>query len=226
MQGEMVFADVQQLLHEEEEEEGGEQEQKEEEEKDAEIDVPVLDIEMLSSQSNLTSQSDDNYEPASKKLICEGATCALKRKKDLAQWEKDIEKGGTNWNKYATIDKWTFDRFIEARRHNEHVTTRILQQWAASAALQYTTDTDFKFSASLSWAKKFKQKHRIRQRHVTKYVSFKDTTTFEDTLEATDLFQKQMTPLISAFDPDYVINTDQTGCEYRMNIRRTLSYRG
>ncbi|KMQ88865.1 tigger transposable element-derived protein 6-like protein [Lasius niger] len=137
---------------------------------------------------------------------------ALKRKKDTVG-----EKDGTNWDKYATIDKWTFDQFIEARRRNEHVTIRILQQWAASAALQYTTDTDFKFSASLSWAKKFKRKHRI-QRHVTKYVSFKDTTTFKDTLKAADLFQKQTAPLISAFDPDNVINTDQMGCEYRMNI--------
>lgn len=50
--------------------------------------------------------------------------------------------------------------------------------------------------------------------------------TFEDTLEAADLFQKQTAPLISEFDPDYVVNTDQTGCEYRMNIRRALSYRG
>ncbi|EZA53602.1 hypothetical protein X777_06931 [Ooceraea biroi] len=61
MQGEMVFADVQQLLHEEEE---GEQEKGKQEEKDAEIDVPVSDMEILSSQSSSTSQSDDNYEPA------------------------------------------------------------------------------------------------------------------------------------------------------------------
>lgn len=70
MQGEMMFADVQELLHEEEE---GQQE--EGEEKDVEIDVPEM-----SSHSSSTSQSDDNYEPANKKLTCAGTLLDVKIK--------------------------------------------------------------------------------------------------------------------------------------------------
>jgi hypothetical protein len=32
--------------------------------------------------------------------------------------------------------------------------------------------------------------------------------------------------MISDYDPDYVINTDQTGCEFHVNIRRTLPHKG
>lgn len=59
----MMFADEQELLHEEE---------------DALIDVPVLDTKILSSQSSPTSQSDDNYEPANKKLTCAGIPLDVK----------------------------------------------------------------------------------------------------------------------------------------------------
>jgi hypothetical protein len=41
-----------------------------------------------------------------------------------------------------------------------------------------------------------------------------------------ELFQKRTATLIPDYSRDCVINTDQTGCEYRVNIRRTLSHQG
>lgn len=106
----------------------------------------------------------------------------------MKKWEKDIEKGGTNRDKYAAIDKWTYDRFVEARERAEHVTTTTLQRWAMGAAMQYISgDRDFKFTASLSWVKNFKKKHRIRQRHVTKYVSHKEIATFQQILQTAEM---------------------------------------
>jgi hypothetical protein len=37
---------------------------------------------------------------------------------------------------------------------------------------------------------KFQEKHKIRQRHVTKYISSKDNATFEETVETAELFKK------------------------------------
>ncbi|KAL1492465.1 hypothetical protein ABEB36_010717 [Hypothenemus hampei] len=39
----------------------------------------------------------------------------LKSKDDIRRWECDIVKGGTIFDKYATIDSRTYDRFVESR---------------------------------------------------------------------------------------------------------------
>jgi hypothetical protein len=38
----------------------------------------------------------------------------------------------------------------------------------------------FPFKDSAGWIQNFKKKHKIRQRHVTKYISSKENTTFEE----------------------------------------------
>ena len=48
----------------------------------------------------------------------------------------------------------------------------------------------------------------------------------EDTTKAATKFQAQTCAIIERSNPDYVINTDQTGCEYRTPIKRTLSFKG
>lgn len=127
---------------------------------------------------------------------------------DLAKWEKHIKNGGSIFDKYAMIDSWTYDRFTEARQINQQVTTRNLQQWALSVASQFK-NLDFK--ASNSWVERFKRKHRIRQRKITKYVSERESATIEETLAAAENFRIQTRDLIPKFNPNFVINTDQTG---------------
>ena len=118
-----------------------------------------------------------------------------------------------------------YDRFVEARAAKHLVTTRTLQQWAMAAAFQFISP-EFSFMASKHWVTRFKKEHRIRHRHVTKYVSNSDRDSFENTSKAAKLFQEQTSDIIKKYDPDFVINTDQTGCEYRINIHRTLSHKG
>jgi hypothetical protein len=49
----------------------------------------------------------------------------------------------------------------------------------------------FHFKASSGWVKDFRKNSRIRQ--VTKYVSSrKDNTTFEETVDCNEMFQKQL----------------------------------
>jgi hypothetical protein len=105
------------------------------------------------------------------------------------------------------------------------VTTRTLQQWAMTAAFPFLSD-DFRFEASSTWVTAFKRKHKIKQRKITKYVSKRDIATMEETVEAAEKFQRQTKLLISKFDLDLVINTDQTGCQYQMTYNRSLDYQG
>ncbi|XP_070171198.1 uncharacterized protein [Polyergus mexicanus] len=149
----------------------------------------------------------------------------LKRKDHLQRWKENVQKGGTRIDKLRTIDSETFDRFTEARHCLEQVTTRTLQQWAMAAAFSFLSD-NFRFEASLTWAKVFKRKHKIRQRKITKYVSKRDIVTLEKTVKAAEKFQKQTRFLIPSFDLDLVINTDQTGCQNQTIYNRSLDFQG
>ena len=47
-----------------------------------------------------------------------------------------------------------------------------------------------------------------------------------DILDTAQSFQTSCFQVISGCNLDYVINTDQTGCEYRVDPQRTLDTRG
>lgn len=132
----------------------------------------------------------------------------LKRMDHLKVWRKDVECGGSQYDKFYVIDTWTYDRFVEARQNYKQVTTRNLQQWALAAASQFP---DIKFKASERWVNKFKQRHNICQRKITKFVSEKEMYTIEEILASAETFRIQTKRLISDFDGDFIINTDQTG---------------
>jgi hypothetical protein len=188
----------------------------------------------------LNSQDDADYVPLDYKIMVVNLAKAhpkwklkslqskgahrLKYMRDLKIWDEHIKSGGTRKDKCNTIDSWTYDRFVEARRSCQQVTTRNLQQWALAAAGQFA---DFKFKASERWAAKFKTRHRIRQRKVIKFVSEKETTTIEKTLFAAENFRVQARALIQNFNKDFVINTDQTGkllfvCVNRKTLFNTI----
>jgi hypothetical protein len=149
----------------------------------------------------------------------------LKHKGMLAIWEKDIKAGGTKLDKLEMIDRWVYDRFVEARNRNQPVMTRTLQEWAISASFQHLSP-GFEFSASTTWVASFKKRHRIVQRKVTKYVSTSEQASIEEIVQSAIRFQNQTKSLISKYNRDYIINTDQTGCAYRGDIKRTLSQKG
>ncbi|CAK9809181.1 hypothetical protein ANTQUA_LOCUS5921 [Anthophora quadrimaculata] len=150
----------------------------------------------------------------------------LKRKDQVAIWKEEILSGGTKYDKFRHIEKWTFTRFTEARQAYAPVSTRTLQEWAIVAAMPYISDT-FRFSTSRSWLINFKRKHNIRQRQVTRYLSRRKITTLQEIEESAKRFH-QTKNIITAgkIPPHFIINTDQTGCEYRTNIKRSLSHKG
>ncbi|KMQ85982.1 hypothetical protein RF55_15184 [Lasius niger] len=105
----------------------------------------------------------------------------------LRTWKEDVKRGGTVIGKYIQIETQTFEYFKEARECFEQVTTRTLQQWAMAIAFPFLTE-DFTFSASKSWVTKFKNKYRIKQRKITRFVSRREHVSFEEILEAAKKF--------------------------------------
>ena len=149
----------------------------------------------------------------------------LKSSSQLAKWKRLVGQDGSARDKYCAISEWTYGMFSEARAVKQQVTTRMLRQWALQAANQFWANNT-NFTASRTWVISFKRQHRIRQRKVTRFVSKADVTSFDDILNSARIFQQQTRQIVPLFDPDYVINTDQTGCEYKIHPKRTLSFQG
>ncbi|KYN27428.1 hypothetical protein ALC57_03184 [Trachymyrmex cornetzi] len=133
--------------------------------------------------------------------------------------------GGGKKEKYDQINEWTLDRFKEARNEKKPVTTRMLLQWGTQAALQYESE-DFHFVASESWVTRLKASNRICQRKVTRYIKSINALDTDTIISEATKFQKRISKIITKFDLNFVINTDQTGCEYRSDVRRSLSGKG
>lgn len=85
---------------------------------------------------------------------------------------------------------------------------------------------DFTFSASKSWVTRFKCKYRIRQRKITRFVTNKEVASFEEILQAAEKFRTQTKAIMPNFNFDFIINTDQTGCQYQIPYNRSLALQG
>lgn len=149
----------------------------------------------------------------------------MKKKEKLKKWKENIEQRGTRYDKLFMIDSETFERFKEARKCHEQVTTRTLQQWAMATAFPYLSDK-FSFVASFTWVKNFKNKHRIRQRKITKFISKNDVATLDETIQAAERFRTQTVLIMQNYNPRFIINTDQTGCTYESFYNRSLDFQG
>ena len=142
---------------------------------------------------------------------------------ELARWKKIIIKGGTQYDRSIAIKKWTYDRFIDARKEKNPVTTRNIQEWALQAAQQFRRDSSFFFQVSLSWANRFKQEYRIHQRKITRYVKPTEQKSLEELQRKAENFKAECREISGSFDNNLIINTDQMGCEYRAPVLRTLA---
>ena len=84
----------------------------------------------------------------------------------------------------------------------------------------------FEFTASPTWLNRFKSEFCISQRRVKKYIKQTERRSPEEIQRSAENFQAEIRSLTVASNLDLVINTDQMGCEYRLNIQRTLEHTG
>lgn len=82
----------------------------------------------------------------------------------------------------------------------------------------------FNFVASNSWMSSFLNEYRISNQRVVRYIFKKETVASEDITKSAEQFQATIQAISPGYDPDYVINTDQTECKYRVNVSRTYTH--
>ena len=144
---------------------------------------------------------------------------------ELSRWKREIVNGGTRYDQMQAIKKWVYDRFVEARERKEHVGTEDLRTWALQAAMQFP-NVPLEFTASPAGMNRFKKEYRISQRRATKYIKQTERRSFEEIEGTTAEFQAEIRSITSSSNLDFIINTDQMGCEYWVNVLRTLEPTG
>ncbi|XP_025154118.1 uncharacterized protein LOC112588423 [Harpegnathos saltator] len=150
---------------------------------------------------------------------------------EVARFRKYILSGGNYWDKLQLIKRNVYDRFTEAREQRQLVTRRLLQQWAMAAAVQYNKQGEeseehgkaFRFVASNTWLTSFLHEYKISNRRVVRYLSKREIISPQAVMEYAVHFQELIRSISPDYDPDFIVNSDQTGCEYRVNVARTYT---
>nr|XP_034196479.1 uncharacterized protein LOC117612002 [Osmia lignaria] len=181
----------------------------------------------FSAKCKVVSLSEQHPAWSLKSLQTKGSKF-LKSRMQLTRWRRQVSQGGSRKDKMKRIDTYVYSKFCEARDEKRRmVTSRLLQQWAMEAGRKFLDEDAYKeFNASSRWIHNFKTRHRIRQRKVTKYVSDRDIRIADKVSNAAHSFQVETAAIVQIFNPDHVINTDQTGVEYFISSGCTLSYKG
>ncbi|CAL8138491.1 unnamed protein product [Orchesella dallaii] len=149
----------------------------------------------------------------------------FKHAKYKKRWEEHIKRGGTRFEQWRYIDEYTYGRFVDARKELKCIKESNLKLWAAEAAQSFR-DASFKFKASSFWIAKFKEKHSISSRKITKLVSKREVASMESILEAATKFQQTIKRISPQYPSHLVLNNDQVGFMYELTGNRTLSHTG
>jgi len=142
-----------------------------------------------------------------------------------SRWEAQVKSGGTQYEKYSYIDNFVYSKYKEARKNLHAVRNIHLRRWAMQAS-QTFLDPRFTFKASARWLTNFKSRRGISSRKITRLVSRRQFRSFEAILEQGKKFQTELAAAATSFDPDLVLNTDQTGFVYEITPKRTFADRG
>ena len=141
--------------------------------------------------------------------------------KEIYRIREYVSRGGTNFSKWEQIDRIVYEEFCEWKNNRIIVHDRDLQETALLAAKKIKLDN---FKASQHWISKFKTKHGIVSRKITKFVSTKTMNEEADFEKISKNFVVEVRELIPKFNKVY--NTDQSGIKLEMSYGRTLSYMG
>ncbi|CAF3411410.1 unnamed protein product [Rotaria sp. Silwood2] len=141
----------------------------------------------------------------------------------ISRFRAYIEKGGTRMQKLENVNNYVYHKFEQARQSYLPVHDLDLRRWGLEKAKQELLHD---FVASEKWLFNFKIQHNICSRKVTKVVTTKQVTNKEEVQHSADEFVSSVRDLVPKYDPDYVINTDQSGIQLEFHSTRTLSYKG
>ena len=82
------------------------------------------------------------------------------------------------------------------------------------------------FVASEKWLFNFKHRYNICSRKITKLVTKREVQNEQEIHKSANDFVSNTQKIIKKYNPDYVLNTDQSGLQLELYSNRTLSFQG
>jgi hypothetical protein len=149
----------------------------------------------------------------------------LTDEKEIWRYQKYIENGGNNFQKWFEVSEKVFNKFKNAREKYLPIHDIDLKRWALEVGREVGLSRD-EFKASDSWILYFKRKCKISSRRITKFVTKRQFVSQEEIEDESITFTLECRDKCANFERKNIINFDQSGFNYELTIPRTLSLTG
>lgn len=145
--------------------------------------------------------------------------------KALEEYRRRSSSGSTSTEKYQQIDTMVFEKFKQKRAQLKVVKDLDLAIMIREAVKVYNPPRPCN---SYSFIHRFKKRHHIVSRKITRFTSVKSQMDDAKIKEDAEQFVKKVNHLIliDGYSPNNIWNTDQSRFEYEMTYGRTLEIEG
>lgn len=124
----------------------------------------------------------------------------------------------------AKVNDYVLEKFRDARNRFLPVHSYLLIDWGHEKAQQLNITE--KFRGSKTWVYNFKKRNGITSRSITEFSSRAEQEREEEIEESKRLFKDEFTHQEFMYPRRMIWNMDQTGFNYEILNKRTLSWRG
>lgn len=144
---------------------------------------------------------------------------------NIKWYEECVAAGGPIQAKIKRVNDGVLEKIKAERDADRFVDGRMIRRWGLEIADEVNLPRTY-FKASHTWLYKLKKKGRIGSRRVTEYVTRSDANSQDVIDERIDGFLSAYERLSPRYPRRLIINTDQTGFNYEITHKRTLTYIG
>jgi hypothetical protein len=130
--------------------------------------------------------------------------------------------GGSKNEKWKLVDEFVWEQFQDARKKLKPVHDDDIKKWALTAA----GSNDLASSISSRWIASWKSRRGVVSRKVSRIWPTAKLQKAEAVAAAAIDFRKEVLEKLADYDPDMILNTDQSGYQYEFFSGRTLSFKG
>jgi len=124
----------------------------------------------------------------------------------------------------AEIDRQTHEWFKEMENQKVQIHSAHIAEQARE--IHETLGSPFRFDASPSWVNKFNNIHNIVSRRVTKWISRPVAQNERLPRVVANEFLEYVGPIVAEYEPEEIVNCDQTPCYFECHSTRTMSAQG
>ena len=138
-------------------------------------------------------------------------------------FRKYLASGGTKRHKINQIDAFVYESFENVGGRLLSVHDIDLRQWGLRKAKEIFLND---FVASEKCLFNFKHRYNSCSRKITKLVTKREGQNEQEIYKSAYDFVSNTQRIKKTYNPDYILNTDQSGLQLELYSNRTLSFQG